>query len=77
MMPMTGQYAVLETAAVERKAHVWAPIVEREDASPVVDHQDWRMAAMHHEPPLALQLGEAARAHKVRRRHIHGYSRAT
>ena len=71
VMPMTGQDAVLDAAAIERKAHVRAAVVEREDASPVIDHQDRGMATMHHEPTLGLQLGEAARAHEVRGRHIH------
>ena len=66
MMPMTGQDAVRDAAPVEREAHMRAAIVEREHASAVVDHQDRRMPAMHHEPPLGLQLGEAARMHKVR-----------
>ena len=30
------------------------------------------MAAVHHKLPLALQLGQAARAHEVRRWHVHG-----
>ena len=47
VMPMTGEDAVLDAAAIERKAHMRAAVVEREDASPVVDHQDRGMAAMH------------------------------
>ena len=38
--------AVLDAAAIERKAHMWAAVVEREDASLVIDHQDRGMAAM-------------------------------
>ena len=71
VMPVTGQNAVLDAAAIEREAHMRAAIVEREDAFPMVDHQDRGMAAVHHEPSLSLQFGEAARAHKVRCRHIH------
>jgi hypothetical protein len=36
VMPMTGQNAVLDTAALERKAHVRATVVKREDAPAVV-----------------------------------------
>ena len=65
VMPMTGEDAVLDAAAIERKAHMRAAVVEREDASPVINHQDRGMAAMQHEPTLGLQLGETAGAHKV------------
>ena len=71
VMPMASEDAVLDAAAIERKAHMRAAVVEREDASPVVDDQDRGMAAMQHEPTLGLQLGEAACAHKVGGRHIH------
>ena len=30
------------------------------------------MAAVYDEPPLGLQLFEAARAHEIRGQHIHG-----
>ena len=56
VVPMTGQDTVFDTAAIERKAHMRAPIVEREDAPAVVNDQDWAMATMHNEPPLRLQL---------------------
>ncbi len=71
VMPVTGKYPVRDAAAVERKTHVRASIVEREHPSAVVDHQDRGMATMQHEATLGLQLGEAARAHEVRSRHIH------
>jgi hypothetical protein len=64
-MPVAGQDAVVDAAAVEGKAHVRAAVVEREDASPVVNHQDRGMAAMQHEPTLGLQLGETAGTHKI------------
>ena len=54
VMPVTGQNPVLDAAAIEREAHMRAAIVEREDAFPMVDHQDRGMAAVHHERPLAF-----------------------
>ena len=65
VMPMAGEDAVLDAAAIERKAHMRAAVVEREDAFRVINHQDRGMAAMQHEPTLGLQLGETAGAHKV------------
>src|SRR5215207_7278049 len=71
VMPMTREDAVLDAAAIEWEAHVWAAVVEREHASPVINHQDRGMPAMHHEPTLGLELAQAARAHKVGGRPIH------
>src|SRR5262245_37263687 len=68
---MTGQDAVLDAAALEREAHVRAPIVEGKDATAVVDDEDRTMATVHDEPPLALQLLEAARQHKFLARRVH------
>ena len=72
MMPMAGQDAVLDAAAIERETHMRAAIVEREHAPAVVHEQDRAMAAAHDEPPLGFQLLEAARAHEIRGRHVHG-----
>src|SRR5262245_62367073 len=71
VMPMTGEDAVLDGAAIKRKAHMRAAVVEREDAVPVMHHEDGRMAATQHEPALGLQLGEGAGAHEVGGRHVH------
>ena len=54
VMPMTGQDAVLDAAAIERKAHMRAAIVEGEDAPALVDDQDRAMTAVHDEPPLGF-----------------------
>src|SRR5215831_3128708 len=56
MMPMTGQDAVIDAAAIEREAHVWATIVEGKDAPSVVNDEDRTMAAVHDEPAFRLQL---------------------
>src|SRR6478752_1848997 len=61
VVPMTGQDAVLDAAALERKTHVRATIVEGEDAPAVVDDEDRPMATVHNEPPLRLQLFKASR----------------
>jgi hypothetical protein len=62
---MAGEDAVLDAAAIKRKADMRAAVVEREDASPVINHQDRGMTAMQHELTLTLQLGETAGAHKA------------
>jgi hypothetical protein len=71
---MTGQDAVLDAAALEREAHVWAPIVEGEDAPAVVDDKDWTMAAVHNKPPLGFQLLKAACEHEFSIWHVHQYT---
>src|SRR5262249_5737887 len=70
VVPMTGQDAVLDAAALERKTHVRATIVEGEDAPAVVDDEDRPMATVHNEPALCLQLLKAPReCESVRRVH--------
>ena len=59
VVPMTGQDPVLDAAAVEREAHVRAPIVERKDPPAIIDDEDRTMGAMHDEPTLRLQLFQA------------------
>ena len=64
-MPMASENAVLDGAAIKRKAHMRAAVVERENALPIINHQDRGMAAMYDEPTLGPQLGETAGTHKV------------
>ena len=71
MMPVAGQNAVRDAAALQRETHVRAAVVEREDASLIVDEQDRRMPAVHDEAALGLQLVEAAGPHKLRGQRIH------
>jgi len=71
MMPVAGQDAVLDAAAIEREAHMRAAIVERENASVVVHQQDRTMTPAHDEAPLGFQLREAGRMHKIRGRRVH------
>ena len=54
MVPMTGQDAVLDAAALQWEAHVRAPIVEGEDAPAVVDDEDRAMTTVQNEPALRL-----------------------
>src|SRR5262245_42321063 len=74
VVPMTGQDSVLEAAAFEWKAHVWATIVESEDAPMVVDDKDRTMATVHDEPPLRLQFLKAPRERKFRVRRVHEHA---
>ena len=73
VVPVTGQDAVLDAAAVEREAHMRAPIVEGEDAIAVPDDEDRTMTAAHDKPSLRLQLLQASRKREffIRRAHAH------
>ena len=74
VVPMTGQDPVVDTAALEREAHVWATIVECEDASAVVDKEDRTMDAMHNQPPFRFQLLKARRERKFLDWRIHEHT---
>src|SRR5262245_61612697 len=71
VVPVTGEGAVLDATAIERKAHVRAAIVEREDTTFVVDNEYGTVWPVHDQPPLRLQLLEAARAHEIRGQYVH------
>jgi hypothetical protein len=45
-----------DTAALERKAHVRATVIEREHVSAVVHDEDRAMATVHNQSSLRLQL---------------------
>jgi hypothetical protein len=68
---VASQGAVLDAAAIQGKAHMRAAIVEREDTTVVVDDEYRSMQPVHDQPPLRLQLLEAARAHEIRGRYVH------
>ena len=51
--------AVLDAAAIQRKAHMRAAVVEREDTILVVDDEYRSMRPVHDQPPLRLQLLKA------------------
>jgi hypothetical protein len=73
VVPMTGQDAVLDAAALEREAHVRATIVEGKDVPAVVDDEDRTMGAVQDDPPLRFELLKAPRSYEflVRRVHEH------
>ena len=71
VMPMTGQNAVLDTAALERKAHVRATVVKRVDAPAVVHDEDRAMATVHNEPALRFQLLKRPRKREFSVRCVH------
>src|SRR5919205_2015069 len=56
VMPMAGQDAILDAAAVERKAHMRTAVVDGEDASTVIDDEDWEVIATHDQASLGLQF---------------------
>jgi hypothetical protein len=74
VVPMTGQDAVLDAAALEREAHVRTPIIEGEDAPAVVHDKDRTTPAVENEPALRLQLIKAAREHEFPAWHVHQHS---
>jgi hypothetical protein len=63
MMPVAGQDAVLNAAAIERETHMRAAIVEREDVPTLMHEKDRAMAAVHYKSPFGFYLFESARAH--------------
>jgi hypothetical protein len=71
VVPMTGQDAVLDTAAFKRKAHVRATIVEREDAPPIIDNQNRTVAPVDDKHPLCLQVIEGSGKRKSLVRRVH------
>src|SRR5262245_45498652 len=54
VVPVAGQGAILHAAAIQRKAHMRAAIVERDDTTFVVDDEYRSMRPVHHQPPLSL-----------------------
>src|SRR5262249_15212996 len=56
---------------IKRKAQMRAAIVERENTTFVMDDEYRSMRPVHDQPPLRLQLLEAAGAHEIRRRYVH------
>jgi hypothetical protein len=56
MMPVAGQDAVLNAAAIERETHMRAAIVEREDVPTLMHEKDRAMAAVHYKSPFGFQL---------------------
>src|SRR4029077_19310161 len=70
-MPVAGQDALLNAAAIEWETHMRTAIVEREDMPAVVHEKDRAMAAVHNESPFGFQLLKGTGAHKFRGRVIH------
>ena len=60
----------IDGAAIERKTHMRAAVVQRKDASAVMNHQDRGMAVLQQEPAVGLQLGQAECSHEVGGRHV-------
>ena len=74
VVPMTGQDAVLDAAALERKTHVRATIVEGEDAPAVVDDEDRPVATVHNEPALRFEFLKASRERELLVRRVHEHT---
>ena len=65
VMPMAGQDAVLDRAAVEREAHVRAPVVESADTTILADHEHRPVGFPQHYAALGLQFRERADANEL------------
>ncbi len=65
VMPVAGEDAVGDRAAMQREAQVRAAIVESEHAVAVPDHQDRAAFALDHDHSLRPQLVEARDAHEA------------
>ena len=76
VMPMTCQNAVFNAAALERKTHVGAPIVQGENAPSIVDDEDWTMVTVHDQAPLRFELLKATREHEFVVRYVHEHTSA-
>ena len=66
VVPVAGQGPILDATAIQRKAHMRAAIVEREDATFVVDDEYRTMPPVRDQTSLRFQLLEAARTHEIR-----------
>ena len=74
VVPMTGQNAVLDAAALEWETHVGATIIQGEDTPAVVDDEDRTMAPVHNEPPLRLQFLKATGEREFLVRCVHEHT---
>ena len=74
MVPVAGQGPILDATAIQRKAHMSAAIVEREDATLVVDDEYRTMPPVRDQTSLRFQLLEAARTHEIRGWCVHEQS---
>jgi hypothetical protein len=54
VVPMTGQNAVLNAAALERETHVGATIIQGEDTPPIIEDEDRTMAPGTTSRPFAF-----------------------
>jgi len=54
VVPMTGQDAILDAAALKREAHVRTPIIEGEDAPVVIDDKDRTVIAVQNKASFRL-----------------------
>jgi len=68
VMPMAGEDAVLDVAAVEGKAHVRAAVVERDDVVANGDDKDRPSGRARHHAAAVTQLRKCADANKLSRR---------
>ena len=75
VMPVTGDDPVLDAASVERETHMRASVIEREDATSVVDDQNRAVAAVNDDPALRLQFIKAACDDKFRVWRVHRRAR--
>jgi hypothetical protein len=71
VVPVAGKGAVLDAAAIQRKAHMRAAIVEREDTIFVVDDRIGRCGPWMANRPFAFNSSRLTRAHEIGGRCVH------
>ena len=76
VVPMTGQDAVLDAAALEREAHVRHRLSRAKTRPPVGHDKDRTMPAVENEPALRLQLIKTAREHEFPAWAVHQHAPA-
>ncbi len=65
MVPMAGQDAIGDRAAVQREAEMRAAIVERKDAAAIVDDEQRALAGLDDARAFGLELGQGAGAQPI------------
>ena len=71
MVPVAGEDAVLDRAAVERKAKVGTTVIEGQDLARVIDDEERRAGAAEHQFALGLELVQGADADQAVRCLVH------
>ena len=67
IMPVTGEDAAIDRAFVERKAHVWAAIIDRVSALVVIEERNGVAFDLNRKIAFVLEIGQAGGAYEMSR----------